>query len=762
MAHTGPTSRCCASLLPTGAIPLSTTDDLLAQLLGRNSDLFTTYETWSNAQILLLAGRIDDPDSFNASGGKTGALGYYPVANVNGETVYVPCVARMQAIAAGGTDPVVLEGLLSAQVAAAETHAAAAAQARSEVETTAAALLGTQNDQIKATLDLDTIKAKHPLSPRFAYPGFPTGRAINGALLGQWDIFGRYKVGGLLIRTDTSSRFKSPYVVLFGGVNGEHILRATHDGRAQIKGLDFRFPAPSSPRWTVRSHIIIGDKFKRGMMIWKDNSFLLPIHPDSPGLGGNAIPENIMGGITQAGSNRTAILSITGKQDTGIAVDQDITEIAGVQTGANNVCVLVRTQSGSRQIKVPLQVTVSQLISVATNWGITIYGQSNGEGYINPSFPDPAIHLTPINPGRAMMLDRGERILGTGQGPSEFLDLVDRATLTGFVDLAPKNQGVGSQTIGPTLAAGICAQQSASIGLVVSNASIGSTNYDERKKGTPPYNNLLVGVERKTTISRLSGREYEERFLVLIEGEKDRGYSKSSWMTFKIDERNNIDIDIKRITRQFVDLISVSDQMGYERSDIPLAQVQLAIDYPAHFICSGPRYHLPVALSDNIHNSTLAREIQGYEISRAINLWLAGTMPEPFRIVSATLSGRNGVGTFGGHFAGSVTIDTSIVTDPGNYGLNFMDDGNGNSVSIVPDSVTMISNNQVAFNLSAVPTGSHPRLGTARIPNVQNIGPIYGPRSCFFDQAPDTCTIGGVTYNLRRPACIWETPIIFV
>lgn len=68
--------------------------DMLQRVLIGDSALFTTYENWAN----LLTGTLDDPDSFNSEGGKTGELGYYPVVNVSGQTIYVPCLARMQAI----------------------------------------------------------------------------------------------------------------------------------------------------------------------------------------------------------------------------------------------------------------------------------------------------------------------------------------------------------------------------------------------------------------------------------------------------------------------------------------------------------------------------------------------------------------------------------------------------------------------------------------------------------------------------------------
>lgn len=74
-------------------------DQMLADLLERNSSLFTIYESWANTQVKVMTGTINDPASFDKDGGKSGPLGYYPVTNVNGQTVYVPCLARLYATA---------------------------------------------------------------------------------------------------------------------------------------------------------------------------------------------------------------------------------------------------------------------------------------------------------------------------------------------------------------------------------------------------------------------------------------------------------------------------------------------------------------------------------------------------------------------------------------------------------------------------------------------------------------------------------------
>lgn len=76
------------------------TTPTIAELLARNADLFADMEEEQRGWSLILSGRVDDPNSFDAVGGKSGPLGYYPLRDANGVTQYRPCLARLAAIAA--------------------------------------------------------------------------------------------------------------------------------------------------------------------------------------------------------------------------------------------------------------------------------------------------------------------------------------------------------------------------------------------------------------------------------------------------------------------------------------------------------------------------------------------------------------------------------------------------------------------------------------------------------------------------------------
>lgn len=72
----------------------------IQDLIDRNHDLFSAMEREQNGWSQILAGRIDDPDSYDANGGRVGPLGYYPLTDANGVVQYRPCLARLREIAA--------------------------------------------------------------------------------------------------------------------------------------------------------------------------------------------------------------------------------------------------------------------------------------------------------------------------------------------------------------------------------------------------------------------------------------------------------------------------------------------------------------------------------------------------------------------------------------------------------------------------------------------------------------------------------------
>jgi hypothetical protein len=384
-------------------------------------------------------------------------------------------------------------------------------------------------------------------------------------------------------------------------------------------------------------------------------------------------------------------------------------------------------------------------------------GQSNAEGYNT----DPAVTASPLDPGRAVMHTVGDRVLGNAQTPDFMSTLADRSKLVGFSDLVAVDQGAAAQTIGPTMAHGLLARLASSIGIVSANSAIGSSTFADRVPGTASYANWKVSVESAVRDARLLGKSLIVPAFVSVDGEGNGGDSLAATITNLTNDQANIEADSKALTGQTQAVLRVTDQAPYVRQ-VQLAQLKMALDLPNKFICTGPRYFLaPTLLGDGvtpdaIHLSGLSQAIAGYHHARAMARKLIdGVNPIPLYIATAVRTGNTVICTFAGDFVGPVVIDIALVSNPGNYGISWIDNGNTATVT----GVAITGANQITVTLSAVPTGSNPRIGCARIPDAAFQGPLTGPRSCFRDSSTDTCTINGTTYPLYRWAAHWETPV---
>jgi len=78
---------------------MAASDALLADLIQQNANLFASYAKWSDGQVMVLAGTVNDPNSYDINGQRNGDLGYYPVTDVNNVVRYIPCLARLREIA---------------------------------------------------------------------------------------------------------------------------------------------------------------------------------------------------------------------------------------------------------------------------------------------------------------------------------------------------------------------------------------------------------------------------------------------------------------------------------------------------------------------------------------------------------------------------------------------------------------------------------------------------------------------------------------
>lgn len=390
---------------------------------------------------------------------------------------------------------------------------------------------------------------------------------------------------------------------------------------------------------------------------------------------------------------------------------------------------------------------------------IVITGQSNGQAYND----DPALTPDPLNPARALMFNVGERLLGTAQNPDDVDSVVNPATLTGFVNLIAEDKGPSSQSIGPTLAARLLAGMPANQQIVIANSAIGGTKHEERCFGQAPFDNAITGVRRMVELAGL--RTPFVPYVICIDGEGDRADSIATWLTKKTDDRTAYNTAIKALTKQSQDIIFVTDQMGYPRgvlsegqtpslSDMPLAQLKLAIDYPGLFACAGPKYHLPP--DDPIHLAGLGQLRRGLEIGDFLD---KGFFIPPYIADEAEIIGDTIYAQWVGDYIAPMVIDTDRVKDPGNYGISVRQSTGAPPGVVSVSGVGMDGTFEV--KVTGGITGATPRLCYARnVPATFAIGPDAGSRGCFRDSTPDTFTVKGVEYPLHIWGAHCEASIV--
>lgn len=409
----------------------------------------------------------------------------------------------------------------------------------------------------------------------------------------------------------------------------------------------------------------------------------------------------------------------------------------------------ISTVNGITSMRKELLSTTS-IVTQARIVHIPIHGQSNSVGSVRSS----TINGTAPAPGKALMFSTGIRVFGarhTGTFENTFLN---RLGLDPFADAAEALVAGGSPA-GETGWARMAASLTEPGAVYENDAVLVSAHgIDGRAialldKGTVPYNNLLAGVQKAYIVSRLLGKDYLVPAVVWVQGEGDAstGTSGAAYKAALVQLQADLDADIKAITGQADDVVLMIDQLsawtavagGGATSPIPQAQLDAALENPTKIVCVGPKYSL--TYSDGLHYDAESTADWGERVARAV---VAGTSWKPLYPASASRVGAVVTASFDVP-EGSLSLDTTLVSNPGNYGIEFEQTG-GNSVTI--SSVAVASASTLEITLSDTPTGTDQKVkfgvtGTASSP----AGPTTGPRTNIRDSAALVSEQGNPLYN---------------
>ena len=250
------------------------------------------------------------------------------------------------------------------------------------------------------------------------------------------------------------------------------------------------------------------------------------------------------------------------------------------------------------------------------------------------------------------------------------------------------------------------------------------------------YANLLTTVTAAHSSVTAAGKTYRVPFVDYIQGEADAGAATGVYLAALISLRGALEADIHAITGDAAKIPFLLDQISnwtsHDRTEtnIPLEQLQAALEHPADFVCAGPKYWLETA-DDGEHLTALSSMRAGVMHAGAAAAILRGESWLPTHVYSASRDGAI-IDLLVNTPRGPLVIDTKNVSDPGNYGLRYVDSTGSATISGV-----VVTGNRIRVTLSAVPTGTGGYIGIADTgTSGAKGGPTTGPRACLRDSDP--------------------------
>lgn len=275
-----------------------------------------------------------------------------------------------------------------------------------------------------------------------------------------------------------------------------------------------------------------------------------------------------------------------------------------------------------------------------------------------------------------------------------------------------------------------------SFDMAVSNISAGGLSYAFIKKGTSYYNAAVNNVSEFDRLSQLlHGNPSTVNAVVVVHGESDGGTTYAADIA---QWQADYEADLLAITGESKTLPMLHSQVSSFGQDSlarsTYAMLQAHEDNPTKTILVCPKYVFTYA--DGIHLTAASMTLLGDYYGKALYALMNGGSFTPLRPTSLVRSGAVITISFTGR-VGSLVLDDTTITDPGNYGFVWSQTG-GTARSIA--SVALInSDTQIQITLDGDPgsptaqTITYAGPSTASNPTGNDGGPSTGPRGCVRD-----------------------------
>jgi hypothetical protein len=286
--------------------------------------------------------------------------------------------------------------------------------------------------------------------------------------------------------------------------------------------------------------------------------------------------------------------------------------------------------------------------------------------------------------------------------------------------------------------------------ILVSAHGVNGAPYWSIKRGTKAYGIGLAQMRAAREIARSKNESYVVRAVTNVHGESDHVISNKNYEQDLIAWQADVERDAKAISGQtepvpmFETQTSSWTRYGTTTSIIPTQQLAAHVDSNGKIVLVGPKYHLSYS-SDGIHLTNEGYRHMGEDYAKAYRrVVLEGGTWEPVRPKSIVRANDVVTVTF---FvpAPPLVLDTTLVTNPGDYGFEYVDDG---APTPKIASVAVTAPDTVVITLAAPPTGANARLRYAYTGTLHaKGGPTTGPRGNLRDSDATASRVGEHLYN---------------
>ena len=265
--------------------------------------------------------------------------------------------------------------------------------------------------------------------------------------------------------------------------------------------------------------------------------------------------------------------------------------------------------------------------------------------------------------------------------------------------------------------------------MLYSVSALGGTAYAGVKKGTVTYANAMSQVTTAKAIADSMELDYVVPSISIVHGESQSSTTQAQYVAMMAEWVSDYRGDIVAVTGQAVPPVAFISQMltGDPGTipQIPLAQLQAHNENP-NIVMVGPKYAYPYF--DTYHMLAAGYVKMGELEARAERLTQVSGKWQPLKVMSAVVSGTKitlrlnnlpdgNAGTPGP--IGKLAIDTSIVSDPGNFGLQ-LSAGTISTVAMGADGVSIVITATAAIAAGTVltyalqPALNSPQTGNGR------------------------------------------------